>query len=61
MPSPRPIFSPRTSPELGSAPIPGGVVSVTDQGASTDDLSATLAADTFIIPNVAAQTLRTDT
>ena len=32
--------------------IPGGVVSITDQGASTDDLSTTLAPDTFLIPDV---------
>ena len=46
-------------PGADSVPIPSGVVSVTDEGASTDDLSATLAADGFVIPQVMAQTKTT--
>lgn len=47
------LLPPATLP--GAKAIPGGIVSITDEGMSGDALSATLAADAFVIPNVAAQ------
>jgi hypothetical protein len=42
-------------PPPGAVPIPGGVVSIAHQGLATDDLSATLASDSFVIPAIAAR------
>jgi len=45
---------PPAAEHTGAVAVPGGVVSITHEGVSTADLTATLAADAYVVPNLVA-------